>query len=179
MTTDREYRGHRIHLTGDMKFQATGPLFDAHASHGGHGVETFDSFEKAKEKIDRLHDMQRKQEMETLELPVIDHKGRRGKIRSIHMGQGKLLLTKELKDTEGDLYPDVPWVHAELAEREVLQNKIRELNSRLTPLAISKSRGYGRVRPERYDKLFDELKAEHAHKLAYALKLQAKAKAES
>jgi len=163
-----DHQGHKIRLTDDFRFiVSAGPMFKDASEY----QRTFDSLVRAKDEIDKRTKaaMKQKKTGETLKLPVLDSKGVDASVHGIHSGTGRLLGIGDATSC----YPAVPWVKEALDRRAKLVKERDEINERLRLVRIDSRRGYGRIDPDKYDGMIENLKKEHAASLAKARSLAA------
>ncbi len=141
MTTDHiveTYKGYDIILIESLRFTARLCDEDTITADTANEIrEAVDTRIKAEAKSIRLN------------IPVLTGKGDRATVTGIHMGTSQMIgkgLDKSGHTTH--VYPVAPWVQDAIAERERLRSELGAAEERLDSIAISLSRGYGRMDAE-------------------------------
>lgn len=138
----RKYQDHDIEPDDNWRFKVSGPLFAKQ--------ETFDSMAQAKSAINarREADAKQKKAAITMAIVCLDDKGEIVTVKGIHAGQSQLLGVGDARS----VYPNVPFLKDALVRRTRLQAELVTLNNLLGPYAVHVSRGYGRIRPDEYER---------------------------
>lgn len=142
MPAERTFMGHTITLAQNWKFTVKGPEFDQ-----ARYEVAFQSFEAAMEEIKKRVDTTQKIKAQNIhiDVQVVDAKGKVHKLDRINRNTGDLIGP----DTRY-VYPDHPWVIAQLQKKTQLEGQLREVNDQLEQVAISTHRSYGKIAAEEY-----------------------------
>ncbi len=159
------YKNHTITITPQWHFKITGLLFDEKLNH------TFSNIREAKNEIDaRIETAQKQKKNDVLMAlkAVRDTDGELVTIRGIHMNTGKLL------GSDGDVYPQVPWIIAAAKKIAVNNAETRRLVQSIRPFRISATRAYQRIKAEDYERMVNALETEYNKAYQSALEQEPK-----
>ena len=142
LTTERTFMGHTVSLAQNWKFTVKGPEFDA-----ARYEVAFQSYEAAIEEVKKRVDTTQKIKAQNIhiDVQVVDAKGNLHKLDRINRNTGDLVGP----DTRY-VYPDHPWVIAQLQKKALLEGQLREVNDHLEQVAITTHRSYGKIAAEDY-----------------------------
>lgn len=160
----RTYNDHTIAITGDYRFNVTGPLFD---SVGG---RSFDTMKAAEAAVDDRMKAVRKSNLKKLKLEVLIQTAGGPLPRivtSINTNTSKL---SGIGDDADEVYPVSNEIARLLKEEARLNGELRQIRAELKPYIIRVLRGYGRMGANEVDDKIQALVTEHAEKTAKALK---------
>jgi hypothetical protein len=149
MTMQQEYKGHTIAVREDLSFMVAGP----------HVNQYFQRAFDAREAVDEAVANAAKQSRTKISISVLSEKGRNEIVHGLHAGHGKVL------GTEGDFYPDVPWLAELLKEKAKLQIRLNDIDHLSYRYRIS---NHWRGASKDYDGTVAQLQKEIADKTARA-----------
>lgn len=133
----------------------------------------FSSLREAKEAIDghfRAQAAEKRAEInKTLRLPVLLPKGGDATITGVNARTGSLNGVND----SSYVYPPLPWLRQALKAKAELQARIEQIDNQTRGCALYLGRigGYGRITPERYDGVVENVRKEYAETLAKAEKV--------
>lgn len=166
-----DYKGHEVTLTKEKLFFVKGPLFD------NGRLSAFDTWANAEAEIDKRTKTEAKaKERGSLGLKVMTFDGIATEIKGIHSRQANLLfadgaLSRKAGPLGGirDVYPDIPWLRQLTTHIDSLRRTVKAKEQELGKYAIRVQRDHTCIRSaEMVEAEIDNLKAEHASKLASA-----------
>lgn len=167
MTESRQemtFKGHTITLSEEYwTFKVVGPEFD-----DAKYEVAFKSLDAAKAEIVKRVEETNKAKAQNINVNiiVIDENCNRTEVDRINR------TTSNIHGVQGRfVYPNNGSVRDMLARRSQLMRDLKAIESKLEPLQIRVSRGYGRITAEAYPGIVEALQQEHQRKLAKAREL--------
>lgn len=158
------FMGHTITLNEEYwTFKVTGPEFD-----DAKYEVAFKSLESAKTEIAKRVEETNKAKAQNINVNiiVIDEHCNRTEVDRINR------TTSNIHGVQGRfVYPNNGSVRDMLARRSQLMRDLKAIESKLEPLQIRVSRGYGRIKAEDYPSVVENLQQEHQRKLTKAKEL--------
>lgn len=159
------FKGHTITLNEEYwTFKVVGPEFD-----DAKYEVAFKSLDAAKTEIAHRIEESNKIKAQTINVNiiVIDENCNRTEVDRINRS------TSNIQGVKGRfVYPNNKAVRDALARRSQLMRDLKAVESKLEPLQIRVSRGYGRITAEHYPAVVEALQQEHERKLVKAKELE-------
>jgi hypothetical protein len=129
----REYRGSKIWLTEDYRFEVVGEGF------AGYESRMFGSLKEAEAKIDQIMAAEARSQRERVSLCVLNSSGNAETITGLHGKTGDVLGVSD----SSDFYPNVGWLAEMLMEKKRLYDRMTEINKTIQPYRIRRSYSVG------------------------------------
>lgn len=150
---ERTFMGHTVTLAANWKFTVKGPEFDQ-----ARYEVAFQSYEAAIEEIKKRVDTTAKIKAQNIriDIQVVDANGIVHTLDRINRTTGDLVGP----DTRY-VYPDHPWVIAQLQKKHTLEEQLKETSKLLEEVAISTHRSYNRIAAEDYVTFVHTLQKEY------------------
>jgi len=135
----REFAGHTITLTEDLRFEVTGPEF---VSVRQPRDRVFDALTDAKANImERIKESEKVAALKiNFRFDLVDANGKTYEVTRINRTTGLLVESQSR-----ELYPNTKWVRDMIARRRAARLELDEIDNKLRSLQISNQRGYGRI----------------------------------
>ena len=142
------HKGHIIRVWGDGMFH----VLDDEAEVGAYA-----SLAEAKKSIENNKPLVKRK----VSLPALTRQGGPITITGINRANSRIIPAQNFTSF---VYADTPKMRSLMAEREILNERVRKLTARIDKGAISTQCGYGNMRPDLYEGALQDL--ERAHKEA-------------
>jgi hypothetical protein len=149
----KDYKGHKIYLNDRHVFYAVRP--------DGEQTTTQTTMVATIAMIDNYEASITRSKRVKIRLPVRGTNGAPYTITGVH---GKTGYLNGVPDGVYDVYPDVPWIVAELAQLDELRKQASAIVKKLRPYEITTRRGFASIGSERFEQNVQKLVDEHAEK---------------
>ena len=120
-------------------------------------VTNYPSLRTAREDIDNKIATARKSKQSMVNVTVLDEQGHTMTLRRIHEGNGDWLTGKGEQDQPKSAYLNMDAPKDLLLQREELREQMRQIDESLRPYSFSLPKGYGKMDPEKIDRIVSQL----------------------
>ncbi len=161
MPQEIEYLGYKIRVTADFQFRAD--LEDAGWHNNLAGAKT--DIDKELTRLNLLDKDKRS-------IEALSEFGDEVTVTGIHRGTSDLvaIMSDGSKMTKRAyvFYPRVPWIRDAIKQHGDLLRQMKEIEAKLSPYAVKKDVGYGRLPADKYEQKMNEVEAEFTKKVMAA-----------